>query len=67
MKLADWIAREGRTRTEIARCLDISGGHLTDLCNGRTWPGRDLAQRIVDLTCGEVGPADFLASDRPAA
>jgi hypothetical protein len=63
MKLADWIRETGLTRTQVARQLGISQGHLTDLCNGRFWPGRRLAVKIWKLTDGAVTPNDFLSDE----
>ena len=51
------------SRSEIARALDISRGHVTDLCNRRFWPTREMAQKIWKLTSGEVTPTDFLFAD----
>jgi transcriptional regulator with XRE-family HTH domain len=60
MKLADWIQQQGMLRTEFARQLGVSGGHVSDLCNHRNWPTREVFRRIWELTDGAVTPNDFL-------
>ena len=65
MKLAEWIAREGRTRKSVAETLGVTAPYITHLCADVYWPGRDLVQRIMELTGGEVGPADFIPDKPP--
>jgi DNA-binding transcriptional regulator YdaS (Cro superfamily) len=63
-KFRDWVDRSGLRRSEIARQLAISSGHLSDLIDGRIpYPGRKTAQKIYRLTEGEVTPNDFLWDD----
>lgn len=65
MRFAKWIELSGLKRIEVADRLGISSGHLTDLCNLRFWPNRRLAQKIYELTEGDVSPYDFLYDDPP--
>jgi 3,4-dihydroxy 2-butanone 4-phosphate synthase/GTP cyclohydrolase II len=60
MQLGDWIEQRGLSRSEVARQLGISPGHVTDLCAGRFWPSRAVAIKIWRLTDGAVTPNDFL-------
>ena len=60
MTLADWIRFKRLRRTQVAQLLGISPGHVTDLCNNRFWPTREMAQRIWHLTEGDVTPNDYL-------
>jgi 3,4-dihydroxy 2-butanone 4-phosphate synthase / GTP cyclohydrolase II len=67
MHLADWITEHGYRRIDVARRLGISSGHISDLCRGRFWPSRELAQRIYDMTGGAVTPNDFLRGSNSAS
>lgn len=66
MKLDEWIRQNRMRRATVARLLDISRGHLADLCSGRIWPGRKMALKIRRLTQGDVMPNDFLDEDDPS-
>jgi hypothetical protein len=65
MTLDEWITQSGLSRIDVARKLRISPGHVTDLCNGRFWPSRAIAEKIWQLTDGAVTPNDFLKSGSP--
>lgn len=45
--LAEW-KRSGKTQEEFAEKLGISGGHLSDLKNGRAFPSRALLKKLRD-------------------
>jgi 3,4-dihydroxy 2-butanone 4-phosphate synthase / GTP cyclohydrolase II len=67
MQLSEWLAREGMSRKRFAEMIGVSPGHITGLCDGTTWPGRKVAQRIFDETKGEVAPEDFFKIEEDAA
>lgn len=68
MNLRDWLHFKRKKRIEFAVEVGVSAGYLSDLCNGRCWPSREVAQRILDATGGDVTPSDFLQkSDGEAA
>jgi plasmid maintenance system antidote protein VapI len=64
MRFDAWIRRAGISRREMARRLDTSPGHITDLCVGRSWPKLETILRIKAVTNGEVMPNDFLPDAR---
>jgi 3,4-dihydroxy 2-butanone 4-phosphate synthase/GTP cyclohydrolase II len=60
MKLDDYLNSKSITRAAFAEKVGVSGGLVTQWCDGSTWPGRENAQRIIEATGGEVTPNDFL-------
>jgi hypothetical protein len=63
MLLRDWLRRERVKRIDFAKRVRISPSYLTDLCSGVAWPGRDVAERVMRETGGEVTPLDFLSCE----
>lgn len=63
MQLSEWLRREGVTRVDFAKRIGVSPSHVTGLCDGVSWPGRDVAAEILKATNGEVTPGDFLPQD----
>ena len=59
MRLADWLAREGVTRTAFAERIRVKPSHITGLCNGASYPSMKLAQAIKRETNGAVTPDDW--------
>jgi DNA-binding transcriptional regulator YdaS (Cro superfamily) len=64
MKLADYLHENRVSRLAFSKQIRIAPSHVTKLCQGKTWPGRDLAARISRATNGEVTPNDFLPEIR---
>lgn len=61
MRLQDWLKREGISRVEFARRVEMSPASITALCNDdAAWLSRDSAERIARVTGGAVSPNDFL-------
>jgi 3,4-dihydroxy 2-butanone 4-phosphate synthase/GTP cyclohydrolase II len=61
MKLADWLRRNGVSRSDFARRIGVSPGAVTLICReGGGWLSRETAERIVAETAGAVTPNDFL-------
>lgn len=59
MKLADWIAREGLPVLHVAELSGVSRASVTNARNGRPLETFELAQRLVQLTGGEVTHEDL--------
>ena len=59
MKLHEWIAFAGITRSEFSRRTGISKARITQLCAG-AWMNRETAVAIVRETRGAVTPNDWL-------
>lgn len=60
MKLAEYLDLHDIRRGEFARLIGVSGGRVTQLCDGSGWPSRDVAERISAVTEGVVTANDFL-------
>lgn len=45
----------------MCEALGVDRSQLSRIDRGLTWPSRDLCERIVKLTGGEVTPNDLLA------
>lgn len=54
MTLAEWIEKEGITRSEAARRLQISPSYMTELCQRKRNPSVLLAISIVELSKGKI-------------
>jgi 3,4-dihydroxy 2-butanone 4-phosphate synthase/GTP cyclohydrolase II len=62
MQLAEWLSLNGIKRKDFAEMVGVSPAHITQLCDGKSWPGRDVAERISRETGGQVTANDFLPS-----
>lgn len=60
MRLADWLSGQGMRRSEFARRIGVTPSHITGLCAGTNWPGREVVEAIVRETAGAVTADDFL-------
>lgn len=62
MKLDHWLTREGIKPSEFAADPEInaSPSTISRIIAGTIWPSRDLAERILKRTSGEVTPNDYL-------
>jgi 3,4-dihydroxy 2-butanone 4-phosphate synthase/GTP cyclohydrolase II len=63
MRLADFLKEQGIRRGKFARDIGVSPGRVTQLCDGRGWPSRDVAEKISVATGGRVTADDFLADE----
>lgn len=63
MLLDDYLIKEGISRRRFAERIGVVPSCITALCNGTSWPGREIMHRIVEETAGAVTPQDFL--DQP--
>jgi DNA-binding transcriptional regulator YdaS (Cro superfamily) len=69
MKLRDYLHHNRIPKGEFADLVGISGPWLSQLCEGRGWPSREVAARISSATNGEVTANDFVnleESSQPA-
>lgn len=66
MKLADYLAKHSIKRTDFADLIGVSQSYITQLCQDRIWPGRDIIGRIAAETNGAVTANDFMAPLSPA-
>jgi DNA-binding transcriptional regulator YdaS (Cro superfamily) len=60
LSLPDPETGKRRRRYEFAARIGVQPSMITDYCEGRTWPSRDVMERIVAATDGAVTPNDFL-------
>jgi 3,4-dihydroxy 2-butanone 4-phosphate synthase/GTP cyclohydrolase II len=65
MKLSEYLDLNNIKRGEFASRIGVSGGRVTQLCDGSGWPSRDVAERIARITDGSVTADDFLRLDDP--
>lgn len=63
MKLADYLKSTRIRRGEFAEMIGVSGGRITQLCDGTSWPSKDVAERISRATEGHVTANDFMHLD----
>lgn len=66
MTLAEWIAHSQRTRSDVARELQISPPYMTRLARREQAPSLSLAVRIIELSGGRVTLAELAAVDPDA-
>lgn len=61
-RLAAWLKKNGRTRSAFAREIGVSAPYMTQLCAAPPvyWPSREVAERILKATDGEITPNDFM-------
>lgn len=62
MRLADWLANNNISQSELARRLGITQGRVSQLVAGAQ-PSLDLAVKIAGVTGGKVRPQDFGEQD----
>lgn len=60
MKLSEYLDLHEIKRGEFARRIGVTGGWITQLCDGTGWPSREVAEKIVVETGGKVTADDFL-------
>lgn len=63
MKLADYLDRTRIARGEFATLIGATGGWVTQLCQDKGWPSREMAQKIAAATNGQVTANDFMRLD----
>ena len=58
MKLKEYL--KGKSRKEFAATLNVSEGHINNLCSGTRVPSRILAQAIEKASKGKVTVLELL-------
>ena len=61
------LAENGIQRNRFAEKIGVVPTYVTALCNGKSWPRREIMRRIVQATDGAVGPWNFLNHDTEGA
>lgn len=64
MWLDEWLFKECETVTNFAKRLGISRTHLTSIIVGRKGASPAVAQKIEELTHGEVTLREILLGDK---
>lgn len=59
MRLGDYLERHRLTQTEFAKVIGADQGQIARYVSGERLPRRDVMQRIIDATHGEVTANDF--------
>jgi transcriptional regulator with XRE-family HTH domain len=54
VNLRDYLSREKRSVSDLARILNCSRAHLSKIINGRLKPGKKFAEAIEKATRGDV-------------
>lgn len=65
MKLRDFLSARDMSEAQLGRLLGIGQATVNRYVRGERIPRLEVMRRIVEVTEGEVGPADFY--DLPAA
>jgi len=59
MKLDEYLKKEKLTQEEFAKKIGVVPQSVSNYVNGASFPKRDVARRIIEVTCGEVSLADL--------
>lgn len=60
MTLTEWRKKHDLTMAQVADRLSITQPTISRIESGELWPGRPLAEKILELTDGAVTPNDFI-------
>ncbi|MEN8236160.1 MAG: helix-turn-helix domain-containing protein [Pseudomonadota bacterium] len=60
MNLREWLFRERKTVTELAKKIVVSRTHLNLVSTGKKRPSPDLAKKIEEATNGKVTRDELL-------
>jgi len=60
MTLKDYLAQEGNSAAKLAELAEVSVSTIWRAAEGRTFPTRDLQEKIFRHTGGAVTPNDFV-------
>lgn len=60
MTLDQYLTATGISEATFGRLIDLSQPHVHRLRTGESWPSRDTALRIREVTSGAVSANDFL-------
>ena len=62
MTLLDWLQKHGMNQAELARNLEISDNHLSQVMSGNKRPSFELLVRLHNTTRGQVSFRDLAGS-----
>lgn len=65
MQLAQYLETRKITDAEFAKTLGVAQSTVLRLKRGERRPSLELAQRIAEVTAGEVQPSDFFTIPEP--
>lgn len=60
MTLKQWLAENQITHLQFAKMIGKTGGYVSQIKNGKTFPSKDVFLRIRKITKGACLPNDFL-------
>lgn len=60
MRLSEYLKSKDIKRSDFAQSIGVTGGWVTQLCDGSGWPSREVAEKIAAVTGGDVTANDFL-------
>ena len=60
MTLDSYLTGAGLTEAAFGVLVGLSQSQINRIRTGRSWPPRDVAERIREVTAGKVTPDDFL-------
>ena len=63
MKLAKYLKLKGMTQQQFADKLGCTQNYVSKLLHYQSWPSREAAEAIAEVTRGKVTANDFLFSD----
>lgn len=61
MKLRDWLKKEKKTQTWLAKKLDSDQSHVSDWINGKVMPSVVSIRKLEVITKNEVAYSDWAA------
>lgn len=72
MKLADWLKIPNvdgtrKRRRDFAAKIGVTPTMITEYCEDRMWPRKEIMQRIFDETGGQVSANDFIETQERVA
>ena len=59
MKLISWLIKNNITQKEFALLINVKPPTVSEYCNGKKIPRKEIMQRIYLVTKGQVAPNDF--------
>lgn len=60
MRLKAWIDRDGRKLEDLAPLAGVNASNLSKIARGLIWVSGETADKIRQLTDGQVTPSDLL-------
>lgn len=72
MKLADWLKIPNddgsrKRRRDFAARIGVTPTMITEYCEDRMWPRKEVMEAIFRETAGAVTPTDFINTTQAAA